>query len=334
MPPAVKFPCIECKKACSSKSVSCCVCKRWVHGDCIGLETYNLVTAMFERENYHVWSCSGCTAAYKQLSDACAANTKSITTMQKSIEDLTKLIEKANESVRGVDEKFEQQKLEIENIKKDRENTIEMAESNVYTEMSEREARKSNLVVYGIPEADSNLSNNDKKEQDITEFLEVLNEIGCATNVKEEIKIAVRLGQKREDNSDRPLLIGLKKENVKDQILDNAWRLKDSTYDDVSISPDLTKKQRSEERKLKEKADELNSKLDEETAKKWIWKTVGQRGKKRLLQVQVREPSQHATRGRGRGRGTTRGTTRGATRGTGAIRGGSVLAKRKEQESH
>ena len=331
MAPTVKNPCIDCKKATSSKSVSCCVCKRWIHGDCVGPETYNLVVAMHEREGYHVWSCSGCTAAYKQLSDACAANAKNITALQETIKDLTNLVTKANDSIKTVNEKFDQHTTEIENIKKDRENTIMVAESNVYTEMAEREARKCNLVVYGIPEADSNLSNNDKKEQDITEFLEVLTEINCATNVKDDIKIAIRLGQKREDNTDRPLLIGLKKEQVKEHILDNAWRLKNSTYSDVSISPDLTKKQRNEERKMKEKAEEMNSNLDEETAKKWVWKAIGQRGKKRLLQVQLREPIQPSIRGRGRGRGISRGPTRGATRG-GSVRG-SVLANRKSQEN-
>ena len=249
----------------------------------------------------------------------------------KTIKDLTNLVTKANDSIKTVNEKFDQHTTEIENIKKDRENTIMVAESNVYTEMAEREARKCNLVVYGIPEADSNLSNNDKKEQDITEFLEVLTEINCATNVKDDIKIAIRLGQKREDNTDRPLLIGLKKEQVKEHILDNAWRLKNSTYSDVSISPDLTKKQRNEERKMKEKAEEMNRNLDEETAKKWVWKAIGQRGKKRLLQVQLREPIQPSIRGRGRGRGISRGPTRGATRG-GSVRG-SVLANRKSQEN-
>ncbi len=54
----------------------------------------------------------------------------------------------------------------------------------------------------------------------------------------------------------------------KEDILEKAKDLQNTTYSDVNIVPDLTKKQRSEENKMQEEADNRNKDLTREEREK------------------------------------------------------------------
>ena len=58
---------------------------------------------------------------------------------------------------------------------------------------------------------------------------------------------------------------------------------------DISIVPDLTARQRKEEKDLRKEAERLNSELSREDSLNYSWKTVGPRGEKRLVKVKIRE---------------------------------------------
>jgi hypothetical protein len=80
--------------------------------------------------------------------------------------------------------------------------------------------------------------------------------------------------------------------------------LAETEYEDVSIMPDLTKRQRQEEANMNEEANRRNEEelTEDDMAKNLIWKVIGQRGEKRL----VKGYNRNAARG-GRGRGSGRG---------------------------
>ena len=300
MPP-VKNPCIDCKKATTSKSISCCVCQRWVHADCVGLETYNLVSHMKEREGYHVWSCSGCTAAYKQLSDACATNTKTIQVLTETVTKLAESVNSQKESIAATNLRVDNLDEKIDKVKADKENMKKETESSVFRELNEIKARKKNLVFHGIPEAEASLAAKDKKDQDMTELVEVLSKIDVTIDVDSDVKACIRIGQKNNEEPDktRPLLIVFDKEDIRDSILKNARKLADTAYNDISIVPDLTKKQRIEESKLRKEADEKNQNMDEETAKNWIYRCIGPRGEQRV--ERIRKKPENQSRGPNKG---------------------------------
>ena len=123
--------------------------------------------------------------------------------------------------------------------------------------------------------------------------------------------LLVFLGERGEEW--RPILLGMKSETIKCEILDQAKGLQNTIYKDVGIGPDQTKQQKQAEIRLKEEADRMNREElnDQDKAKNLKWAVIGPRGEKRIVKIQDREdregsrgPPTRGGRGRGRGRGT------------------------------
>ena len=110
------------------------------------------------------------------------------------------------------------------------------------------------------------------------------------------------------------MVVVLRTETTKNKILERAKNLRESSYKEVGIVPDLTVQQRREEQQLSEEADRRNREelTTEDQTKNLKWLVVGPRGAKKITKGVPRN-SQPATRGtgwRGRGRG---GRARGGT---------------------
>lgn len=287
---APKNPCIDCKKEVKTKSISCCICQRWVHGDCVGPETYNLVVAMTERSGFHCWSCEGCTSAYKQLSNACAANTREINELKQTVEDLKSKTKKNEDNITATNANVASIQNDLKERKEEALSYAENTADQVLREITDRNSRKKNLVFYGIPEANSELPGHIKKCQDKLEALEVLSEVDCAVDIDTNIKFATRLGKVSEEiNEPRPLLVGFDTEEIRNEIIGAAYKLKYSEMSNVSIAPDLTAKQRKEESRLRTEANKRNEEMDPEDAKNWTWRLVGPRGEQKLIKQRKKE---------------------------------------------
>lgn len=286
---ANKHPCIECKKEVKGKSISCCICNRWAHGDCVGAETYNLVVAMNTRSGFHCWSCEGCTLAYKQLSNVCAANTKKINELEQAMTKLTADVEDSKKDNKLTNNRVDSLEAEIRNQNSSQQQSEDRISANVLSEITEREIKKSNIILHGIQEPDINLSNDEKKEFDKEKVADILKQIDCDTIIKE-IKMVTRLGKKADQNSNRPLLVGLKNVTCSQKILENAKLLANvDSAKNISIVPDLTKKQREADAKVREEAKTLNNNMDDDEAKNWLWRAVGQRGQLKLAKTRRKE---------------------------------------------
>ena len=86
----------------------------------------------------------------------------------------------------------------------------------------------------------------------------------------------------------RPLIVKLRNQEEKAEILFKAKRLKNNqNWEGVSITHDLTKQQCQEEKivelELKRKAEEMNCQLLENEKFEKFWKVVGGRGTRRLV---------------------------------------------------
>jgi hypothetical protein len=82
--------------------------------------------------------------------------------------------------------------------------------------------------------------------------------------------------------------------------------LRGTKFSDISIVPDLTRKQRSREAKMKEEAEERNKDLTAEERRRNVkWMVVGRRGEKRLIKGVERDQEQYGTETRNRARGNT-----------------------------
>ena len=148
-------------------------------------------------------------------------------------------------------------------------------------EYHERERKKSNIIIFGVNESEDRPRETDLNFcEDL--FREVL-KMNPGDTKNEEVYRVGKVAEKREDRprqnesingsqSDnagygprnrvkvRPLIVRLEKPWMKWQIIKNARHLKnvvEDEYKNVTISPDLTLKQREESKKLR---DELNEK--------------------------------------------------------------------------
>ncbi len=71
-------------------------------------------------------------------------------------------------------------------------------------------------------------------------------------------------------------------------------------WSNVSVISDLTKRQREEEKKMRQEADRLNAERSKEDEKNWLWKVVGRRGERRLVKTKPVEETGRSTRARPR----------------------------------
>ena len=111
---------------------------------------------------------------------------------------------------------------------------------------------------------------------------------------KRDIRFCRRIGEKGQEK--RPMLVGMKNEAVKTELLDAARALNGTEYSYVSIGPDQTRKQRQAEKKLHEDVEKKNREelTEQDVAKNLKWMAVGQKGEKRIVKAQVREESRGA----------------------------------------
>jgi PHD-finger len=149
-------------------------------------------------------------------------------------------------------------------------------------EDKEKEKRKNNIIIYRHKESTASGSEARKKED--TEFClnlvsDVL-EIDCSSN---EILNVIRLG-KRASNQDRPLLVTFKETSLKNKVMESLRKLSeaDEQYRALSVSHDMTQKEREECRLLVEQA---KSKQQEDTSGEWIYRVRGMPGDMRIVKL-------------------------------------------------
>ena len=115
--------------------------------------------------------------------------------------------------------------------------------TNIVEEITERERRKKNLIVFNFQETSP--FNRAAEIKAFTDF--------CKTAFSLDVNVTkvARLGKKSDDKF-RPLLVGLDSIDTKHTILVNSPRLKTiEGYTDIFISPDLTKAEKEKQRELR-----------------------------------------------------------------------------------
>jgi hypothetical protein len=87
----------------------------------------------------------------------------------------------------------------------------------------------------------------------------------------------------------RPLVIGVRSEEEKRNILDRAAELRRSSFSNISIGPDMTRMQRRAEDQLAREVETRNNQLTAEDREKNLrWMVVGRRGEKRMIRDRER----------------------------------------------
>ena len=160
---------------------------------------------------------------------------------------------------------------------------------DIFEELRDREARRTNIIIYSLPEAASSVKElAARKKEDTVRLEKVFETIKVPLDVKSDIRFISRPGKISDDpvNEPRPLILGLKTTTQQEKVMGNAHFLADTEYDFISIVPDLTQRQRNDEKKMKEEAEKRNKARTGDDLN-WEWRMVGPRGKKRLIRAKL-----------------------------------------------
>ena len=291
-----KQKCGGCSKDVTGKSVQCACCNLWYHTPCVDMkeELYNNIVATHQAIGMHVWACKACTSSIKALNSRVV---EIETKMRKIDEKVTTQGEKMTE----VEATVETVQTKVDKLEKTVSETepAEATKDYIFKEMAERETKKTNLVIHGITESTSPVAET-RKEHDKGEFGNIMEVIQPPNYTEDDIKFMYRTGEREKNNDDtqtepRPLVIGFRSEEMKTSVLRNCRKLKDSDYQHISISPDLTKRQRKEDSEIRAECTKLNAELSDDEKLNWIWKVIGQKGQRKLIKVKI-QPGAHNTR--------------------------------------
>ena len=83
------------------------------------------------------------------------------------------------------------------------------------------------------------------------------------------------------------MVVGLNRESLKEDLLEAAKDLRNTEFEPLRISADLTREQRKDEADMVQEAERRNADLSEDDrAKNLVWMAVGRKGEKRLIKEQ------------------------------------------------
>jgi hypothetical protein len=323
-----KYPCIRCRKNVGRNSVRCNTCMLWIHSEC-GNISKELLNILANPSKYGAgcvfWNCDSCQASAIRLDKRMNALEGRFQEVENRVVRSEGIVQEATKRVDNVEAR--QEKLE-RNMELEREKI----RSEIAEEMRERDMRRRNVVMHRVGEAGPEVKSvEERRAWDLKSCENIFRVLELDMSSESAVRFVRRVGER--GDLPRPMIVGLKKEWQREDILERAKHLKDTHFSEVVIVPDLTKEQRKEEAAMNGEAERRNSELtEEEKAKNLEWMVVGARGERRIVKGVARARGA-AAGGPPRGQPTAaargRGQPAAAARGRGAV---NLLPPRLRQE--
>jgi len=278
-----KFPCLICGKACARGAIQCNICGLWCHNACTKLskEALKGLEVQAKEVGQAYWACTPC----RSFNNKWNAQMREINRRQ---EDTDKRVDENSKNIDDVRKMAEATRKELREHAKHTENMKETLEMAMEEELREREARRLNLVLHGVPEVDPSIKNTrDRMDRDMEECEHIFSVMRARTKIQQ-MRFCRRIGEKGQDP--RPIVLGVYTEEEKRHLLEKSRELRNTRYENVTVVPDLTKNQRKGEQKLREDANRRNENLTQEDRDRNLkWIVVGRRGEKRIIKGTERE---------------------------------------------
>ena len=229
--------CGECQKVLKqtkgSPCIYCAFCKNKYHKTC---NRYNLIYQENDTETI-VW-CRNCVRnKFNERDQTLADHEKQLSSLVDKVKDLT---DKMNELINQKNTSNSNQ--ENENLPRSCESneTIENKILDALNEQKGREKRKNNLCIRGLPN-----SSDDKKR-----FIEICtSKLNVSQDEAANISTTKRIGQTYNDKP-QPLIVVFNSAALRRKVLKNAPALRHYVEEKIYISPDYTKRQLEENKKL------------------------------------------------------------------------------------
>ena len=278
--------CLGCSKKFnkSESSLQCTVCGLWIHKSCSGVtdEVFELIEKQLKTAGITYWACRPCTVYAQGMNHRMRDIEVKVGVVEKGVEENREGVKKLDKKVDGIREELKKRDDKVEKA-------VREAEKRMEAEWREREAKRLNVIFHCIGEAeDRRATGSERQEWDRKSCVNIFRALKL--NIGEDaIRFCRRVGEKKEEP--RPMVVGFWSEGEKSLLLRNARNLERTIFKEVTVGPDLTKKQRAEEAEMKEEADRRNREelTEEDVSKNLKWAVVGDRGKKSLIKTVTRE---------------------------------------------
>ena len=227
----------------------------------------------------------------KNVEDRCTAFLEKVEGRIKKVETDVAANKAAIERLQGnPDDKEENGNNKPKSPPVKRHDVIKMVKDEIKhteQEQKERELRKTNIMVFDLPEPNTNL-----KDEVITldkqKFTSICSEVLSVEVETEDMVQFTRLGKKKteEDAKPRPLRIKMSSEEKKKEIFMNLHKLRDADKEEYpcSFDHDQTVTQRLEAKEMLKKAAELQGKTD---SSKWKYLVKGPPWARYIKKVKV-----------------------------------------------
>ena len=169
--------------------------------------------------------------------------------------------------------KTDQVKDKMDGIEKEieigMENTKKEVASAMTAEREDRDARASNIVIYGVTESNETEAAK-RMEHDEKIMKEIAEDIGVV--IGDDVKVKFRAGKRRETGTEevrpRPMIVGVDNDETRERLLVNAKKLaKKDKWKRTFVAEDMTPTQREEAKKADEKARKEAEEKTEEAKK-------------------------------------------------------------------
>jgi hypothetical protein len=294
-------------------------------------DLFNFLDEQHKQTGIAYWGCRSCTAYAKGMNHRMQEIENKIEEVKQSYTRNDGEIRKVESEVKKLAEKVERQGKMIEKA-------AETVDGNIYEELREREAKRLNVVMYGMGEAAEEATGRERWDWDIKSCENLFHALKIDIPV-DNIRFCRRVGERT--TTARPLVVGFYEERDRLRLLRCDTRK--TVFADVEVCPDLTKKQRQEETELAKEAVKRNMQMNEDDrAKNLVWAVVGRKGEKRLVKAYADREAERLRAGRGRGevrrpgivpiRGRGRVGPGGRTRGGATAAGSGAEASWREEE--
>ena len=146
-------------------------------------------------------------------------------------------------------------------------------------EQNDRESRGNNIIIYRVAEG---ATKEETSKNDKVFCMELCNS-ALEVEAKEiDFKSIFRLGR-FESGKNRPIIIQIREKTLKNQIMESLYKLRgaDDKFKNISITHDLTQKERADCKALVEEA----KKKQTEEAGEFIWRVRGLPGQLKLTKI-------------------------------------------------
>jgi hypothetical protein len=203
-----------------------------------------------------------------------ATDTKIETAIEAKLVDSLNKPTFASVVAKEVEDKFNKVSVDVNKVQQ----SLEETKKNVLEE-KDREARGNNIIIYRVPEGSNKEETN---KNDRTFCMELCSTaLGIDAEVVD-FKSMFRLGR-FEAGKVRPILIQVRERTVKNQIMESLYKLRgaEDKFKNISITHDLTQKERLECKALVEEA----KKKQADEVGEFLWRVRGLPGQLKLTKI-------------------------------------------------